>query len=300
MDLQRKTSQGLELEHPIKFTYPILVRIILGIGGLAFLTAAVFTSPLVLEQGLEVWVPLVFLVFGVLDIVVWYFLSGQNVIDNHAVSFQRLGRKIRIPFKEVLRIEHRDASDRLVIHGLNDKIIVEKQLKDYLLFYSLLDRLCPIRDREAHLSFPFEIHTRRWVPLFSGVIILVGFGNMAYAFHYSYIPVGILGILGAIIGGAFLLVIPRRYIFDASGLTVISPIRKKIYKAETLFNLGLNRPFNTYSLTDYSLLVLNYENGKVMLRDLAVDFPLEALVKLLYKHYPRLLYNTENNQENAG
>ena len=277
-----------------------MIRLILGLGGLGFLAAAVFTSPLVLEQGLEVWVPLVFLVFGVLDIVVWYFFSGHIVIDINAVSFQRLGRKIRIPFKEVLRIEHRDASDRLIIHGLKGKIIVEKQLKDYLLFYSLLDKLCPIRDREARLSFPVEIHTRRWVPVFTGVIILIGFGNLAYAFHYSYIPVGILGILGVIIGVAFLLAIPRRYIFDYSGLTVISPIRKKMYQAETLLNLRFNRPYNTYSLTDYSLLLLNYENGTVMLRDLAVDYPLEALAKLLYERYPGLMDNSEHNPEDAG
>jgi len=300
MDLQSKPSEGFELEHPIKFTYPILVRILLGIGGLAFLAAAVFTSPLVLVQGLEVWVPLVFLVIGLLNVLVCYFLSGHIVIDSYAVSFQRLGRKIIIPFREVQRIEHRIAGDRLVIHGLKGKIIVEKQLKDYLLFYSLLDKLCPNREREARLSFPIEIHTRRWVPLFTGVIILVGFGNLAYAFYYSYIPVGIVGILTAIMGVAFLLSVPRRYIFDTSRLTVISPIRKKIYQAETLLNLGLNRPFNSYSFTDYSLLVLNYENGKVMLRDLAVDFPLEALAKLLYEHYPRLLYNTVHNQEDAG
>lgn len=292
MNQEYRLSQVYELEHPIKFRYPILIRILLGIGGPGFLAGAVLTSPLVREQGLAVWVPLLFLVIGLLNVLVVYLFSGQIVIDSYAVSYQRLGRNVYIPFNEVLRIEHRGASDRLVIQGVNSRIIVEKQLKDYELFYSLLNKLCPNREPEARLSFPIEIHSRPWLPVFTVVISLIGFGNLYYAFQYTYIPVGIVGILGVIMGVVFFLTVPRRYIFKASGLTVISPIRKKIYPAETLLDLRFDRPFEKNSLANYSLLTLKYQDGTVMLRDLNVDFPVEVLAKLLFAHYPRLMYNT--------
>jgi len=229
MDIQSKPTRSFELDNPIKFTYPILIRIILGIGGPAFLVAAVYTSPLVREQGLALWVPILFLIVGLMDVLLVYIFSGQIVIDSYSVSFQRFSKKFIIPFDEVLKIEHRVASDRLVIHGENGKIFIEKQLKDYLLFYSLLDRLCPNKENEARLSFPIQIHSRLWLPAFSVVLILVGFGNLYYAFRYAYIPVGILGLLVAVISAGFFIYIPRRYIFNARGLTAVSLIREKLY-----------------------------------------------------------------------
>jgi len=299
MDIQSKPNRSFELDNPIKFTYPILIRIILGIVGPAFLVAAVYASPVVREQGLALWVPLLFLIMGLMSVLLVYIFSGQIVIDSYAVSFQRLGGKIRIPFSEVLRIEHRVVGDRLVIHGLKCKIIIEKQLKDYLLFYSLLGKLCPNKEREASLSFPIQIHSRLWLPVFSVVFILIGFGNVYYAFRYAYIPIGILGVLVAVMGAGFFFYIPRRYVFNARGLTAISFIREKLYRAEDLYELQLNRPFNQYSFTETSLLVLKFETGKVFLQDFAVNFPLEVLAKTLYEHYPRLSYGAGTYDEEA-
>ncbi len=299
MDIRSKPNRSFELDNPIKFTYPILIRIILGIGGPAFLVAAVYTSPLVREQRLALWVPLLFLIVGLMSVLLVYIFSGQIVIDSYAVSFQRFSKKIIIPFTVVLKIEHRVVGDRLVIQGLKCKIIIEKQLKDYMLFYSLLDKLCPNKEREASLSFPIQIHSRLWLPVFSVVIILVGFGSVYYAFRYAYIPIGILGMLVAVIGAGFFIYIPRRYIFNARGLTAISFIREKLYRAEDLYELQLNRPFNQYSFTETSLLVLKFETGKVFLQDFAVDFPLEVLAKTLYERYPRLSYGSGTYDEEA-
>ena len=299
MDQQNKPSQGLVIEQPIKFTYPILIRIVLGIEGPAFLVLAVYTSPLVREQGLALWVPLLFLIVGLISVLILYVFSGQIVIDSYAISFQRLGGKIRIPFSEVLRIEHRVVGDRLVIHGLKCKIIIEKQLKDYLLFYSLLNKLCPNKERKPNLSLPIQINARLWLPVFSVVIALVGLGGVYYSFRYAYFPLRIMGVLVAVIGVGFYIYNPRRYIFNARGLTVISLIREKLYRGEDLYELQLDRPFNQYSFTETSLLVLKFETGKVFLHDFAVDFPLEILAKTLYEHYPRLSYGPGSYNEEA-
>ena len=98
MDQQNKPSQELVKEQPIKFTYPNLIRLILGIGGPAFIAAALYTSPLVREQGLALWVPLFFLLTGLISLILLYIFSGQFVFYNQGVYFRKLGQEINIPY----------------------------------------------------------------------------------------------------------------------------------------------------------------------------------------------------------
>lgn len=288
------------LEQPIKFTYPIIIRLLLGIGGPAFLAASIYTAPLVREQGLALWVPLLFLLIGLGSLILLYLISGQFVIDNQGVYSRKLGREILIPYHEVQLIEHQPGRDRLIIRGPKFNIVVHKVLKDYVLFYSLLIQLCPDREKEADLPFPLEVRTHRWLFILPVLFILGGIYILAKGIQYSYIPLYFLGPLVVLIGSWFFLGLPRRYIFDARGLTAISLIRKKRYRAEDLYELQLNRPFNLYSYTETSVLILIFETGKVNFQDFSVDFPLEVLAKILFKRYPRLAYGAGSFDEEAG
>ena len=299
MDQQNKPSQELVKEQPIKFTYPNLIRLILGIGGPAFIAAALYTSPLVREQGLALWVPLFFLLTGLISLILLYIFSGQFVFYNQGVYFRKLGQEINIPYHEVQMIEHQPKRDRLIIRGLESRIIVHKVLKDYVLFYSLLNQFCPDREKEAHLPFPIEIHNHRWLFILPVLLILGGIYGLVMAVQYSYIPLYFFGPMLALINAWLFLIIPHKYIFDARGLTAISLIREKLYRAEDLYELHLNRPYNLYSFTETSLLVLKFETGKVFLQDFAVDFPLEVMPKILYRHYPRLSYGPGSYNEEA-
>jgi hypothetical protein len=289
----------LILNQPLKFTYPVLIRIIMGIGGPAFLAASIFTSPLVREEGLALWVPLLFLVGGLGSLILLYIISGQYVIDNQVVTFRKLGREIHIPYSDVLMIEHQPGRDRLIIRGSQGRIVVHKVLKDYVLFYSLLIQFCPDREEEANLPFPLEVRTHRWLFIVP-VIHMLGSLYLTYiGFQYSYIPLYILGPVVFFIGGWMFLGVPRKYVFDVRGLTKISLLGKKLYRADELYELQLNRPFNLYSYTETSVVVLKFESGKVILQDALVDFPLEVLARVLSERYPRLAYGPGSYDEEA-
>lgn len=287
---QMSTSQNgsrvaySQVARSLKFTYPFLLRVVLGVGGIAFLASALWAS--LFAEKVGTWVPLGLLAFGVLDMILWYHLSGEIYLDAEAISFRRFGRTVRIRYEDVIGIEDRVASQRLIIRSPSRKIVIEKQLRDYSVFYSLLMELCPRRTSWGYpTEFPIIVHVQRWVwvvwwlSLVAGVIVIL----LGIQCSFEAIVFGLLIISVWVIG----FFAPRAYVFDWSGLTIIYLGRRKVFPLNELLDINLRRRWNSNTLAESSELELIFVRGKVVLREEVVDYSLERLMAVLSRHYPR-------------
>jgi hypothetical protein len=270
------------VELPFEFAAPLLLRVLLGVGGAASLASALWCSLLV--DSVDAWVAIIFLAFGVLDVVLWYFLSARIRLDAEGISLRRLGRTIRIRYEDVTRIEDRVASQRLIIHSWGKKIVVEKQVENYALFYSLLMELCPHRvSEERPTTFPIEVRVQRWAkvvywlfPIAGGALLLLAIlgsaGTDAAVFGSLLLGIGVVGFF-----------VPCAYHFDRDSIEMVYLWRRKTFSSDDLLGIRLVRTRNM--LIESSQLELTFTQGKVVLGEGVLDYPLELLASVLSQHY---------------
>jgi hypothetical protein len=269
----------------LKFAYPLGWRIVATIGAVGFLASALASSSLVEWEGGDIWIPLSFLCWGILFAVLWYFIIGRIYLDAQAIAHRKLGREIRIPYDDIVRIEHRFAGLSLVVYGSDTKIVVGRQMSKYPFLYSQLMEQCPSHIIDSP-EFPIEVHLLRLWSVVYWLFIIAGGALLFFAIRDSIgIWAIVLGVL--LIGSGVLahLLMPRVYLFDHEGLTVVSSLRHRFLSAEDFQGVSLDQDFDENSLGEYSQLMLVFSTGIVMLSEIAVDYPLEVLASAVSEHY---------------
>jgi hypothetical protein len=281
----RSQPMHSKTQFPIRFTYPFWQYIITGIMGAFFLGTAMISA---CAPGMKIWISFVLLGLAWLSLYTWYALSPQIYLDVDGIIQKRFGREIKIHFYDITRITNQAFNERLVIWGVNGKIVVEKQLNHYQEFYRLFTELLPVQvlDNEYQAIFPLEVCTQRWIRGIYLGLIVIGLAVFFSTIRSSSWLDGALIAGFLIVGGlALYLSQPDKYVFDHDQIVVVYPGRREVYSRDNLMGINIESPLDMDTLSRRASLKLSFTKGKVIIPGNLVDYPIERLVSVLSQYY---------------
>jgi len=246
--------------------------------GIFGFVSAALSFRVTLIDDLEIWVPLIFLLFGILGL--WYFvlLSETVSFETDAVTLQRFGKMKYIPFHEISHIEDGSVSYRLIIHGHHEKIIVEKQLVNFPVFHELLIERAPSNIKEDQALFPLVAKMATWLYVAQALFVFIGFIVFYFTVRDNAGAAGF--ILAASISalGVFSFVfVPRSFYFDRTDIILTYIFGEKTYSWRDLEDLQVDRR----PMYGGTLFFFKFRNGSFILNFMQVNRSEEGITTAL-------------------
>ena len=122
----------------VRFSYPPGTRWLMAIGVVFFGLAAPMSA--ILPESIDAWIPLLFLGVTILCAYIWYYLSGDVLVDRRGVTLHKLFARTRIEYSELEYLSNHKAGGFIALHAPGKRIRVEHQLLEYEAFLELVRR----------------------------------------------------------------------------------------------------------------------------------------------------------------
>ncbi len=266
---------------PVEFKYLLTLKLLLAFGAAFFLACTLLSAGLVPQGKLSAIIPSLFLWLGLLSAYLWLAMTGKVVLTDTSIIFRRFGRTTTVSYFDIVEVEDKTFSQRLIVRGVHDSITVEKQLRNFPLFYALLMQRAPLFLRPSRIELPLEIHTHKWIQVARIAFLLVGLGIIISAIISQGEVAWPFGVLLLSIGVLSLILLPSHYTIDTHGIEVAYALRNKIYRWADLRNVRLTRPRNPRSQTQVSEIHFTFADGTLVLNEDSTDYPLTRLMIII-------------------
>lgn len=272
------------------FRYSFGVRAFMTFGTLLFVMAAIGTTwaAFTQEGGWRElwWCVLLYVGLAASCGVLAFLVSGTLLIDAEAVSQIRFGKVTRIEFRDVIKMEHRYNSGRFVIHSRAlCKIIVEKQLKKFPEFETLLESAVPDQLRQPIPDLPLTCPVQTAMLMIWRLFAVAGAAAIVAGLALGNTEAATIGGLALNLFGAFLALSPRSFTFAKDTVSVKSLLLTKSYLVDDLANIRLTRKYMPFVHQDISSLHLKFRKKTLVITELTIAYSVELLLRTLEHHY---------------